>query len=230
MASTEFDRWFDGSHVVDDNGLPQKVFRGEHGSTSDGDFQTVIGNYTFTECPQVASTYAQQPNNRSLSPLAEQPRVTPAYLVIFNPILKLLDDPFAELGELENKLGRAFVTQMAIKHDRHIENTNNWQEEVGLGHKSVESFLTLNPEGLSMLYMDAYVLLDDPEFVKVCKEAGYDGAMHIGNGESATVMEYRVFDRSQIRFAVSCPEARASKALDFMENLPKDSPKQTFAV
>lgn len=217
MSTVAFKDWFSGSKVVTEDGQPRMVYRGEHGATADGELQTVLGNYTFSECPDVASTYAMRPNDFRLKP--EQSRVVPAYLAIHKPVLSLLDDPFAELGDLEQKLGREFMTRMAIKHDGHVENTNNWQEDVGVGYDTVETFLHANPDGLSRLYMNAYPLLDDPEFVKASQEAGYDGAMHVGNGESYATLEFRVFERSQIRFAASCPEARASKALDFLAGL-----------
>ena len=127
---------------------------------------------------------------------------------------------------IKETIGTAFMTRMAIKHDGHIENTSNWQDDAGVGFDNVEHFLKDNPDGLSRLYMDAYPLLDDPEFVKASQEAGYDGAMHVGNGESHATLEFRVFERAQIRFAASCPEARASKALDFLACLDSSAPEQ----
>jgi len=52
---------------------------------------------------------------------------------------------------------------------------------------------------LMNLYFNAYKFLDDLVEVDRLKAAGYDGAIHIGNGETAGVLEYRVFDLRQVR-------------------------------
>lgn len=48
------------------------------------------------------------------------------------------------------------------------------------------------------LYIEAYLLLDDDEFVQKAKELGYDGAIHIGNGKTSSELEYRIFSKTQI--------------------------------
>lgn len=199
--SSDFIRWFAGSRVVTPAGEPLTAYRGEHGATEDGGLQSLLGNFTFTSCPRVASTYAMSPNNQVRHRVAEQPRVVPAVLSMKNPIFEQPDDPFAELGDIAQKLGGAFAKRMAIKHDEHVMNTSNW-EEVGRGYGNVKAYLDANPDGLDNLYLMAYPLLDDPEFVDAARAAGYDGAIHIGNGESASEMEYRVFDISQVRSAL----------------------------
>lgn len=199
-TTSAFDAWFFDSKVVDDAGVPLVVYRGEHGKTADGDLQTALGTYTFTRSPAVASAYASQPNDYKMGSVAEQPRVIPAYLSIKNPLFNKSDDPFVDLSEIAMKLkSPAFAMHMALKHAAHIENTNNWEE---IGASSVKSFLHFEPEGINRLYVDAYVLLDDPEFIEFARESGFDGAIHLGNGESALELEYRVFDKKQVWSAI----------------------------
>ncbi len=194
-----FKKWFGTSKVVDAAGKPLVVYRGEHGATDDGDLQTALGTFTFAESPAVASTYASAPNDYRMGDTAKQARVIPAYLSIKNPVIENRDDPFVDLSDIAKKLSPAFAKHMALKHAGHIENTGNWEE---IGASSVKSFLHFEPDGLSRLYMDAYPLLDDPEFVEFAKDQGYDGAIHIGNGESAAELEYRVFEKNQIKSAI----------------------------
>ena len=201
-----FKRWFGKSKVVDSAGKPLMVFRGEHGETADGALRTAVGSYTFTDSPEVASTYAQQPNNRKLSPEAEQARVVPAYLKLENPIINTPDDPFMELGDVAKAIGRDQAISFAREHADHIMNTSNWLDNFADEYKSVGDLLSKRPEAINDLYMDAYPLLDDPKFVAAAKAAGYDGAIHAGNGESADAVEYRVFDADQVRSAMRAGE------------------------
>lgn len=205
-----FQQWLDGSHVVEADGSPRVVYRGEHGETETGELQTQLGTYTFSS-PEVASVYAVSPNSHSV---AAAPRVIPAYLAIRNPVFDLRDDPFVELSEVERKLGRDVAEQAVIRAGlRGVVNTSNWEENfAALYGSDVERFLREEPAALSQVYMDAYVLLDDPEFVAAARAGGYDGAIHLGNGESALELEYRVFDREQIR-SVFDGDLRASVPL-----------------
>jgi len=192
--------WFGESKAADPSGNPLTVYRGEHGPTDSGDLQTAIGNYTFTDDPAVASAYAENPNDTRMK--AEQPRVVPAHLSIKNPIFTNLDDPFVEFSELAHKLGRGQAIKFARKHASSIENTNNWEENFADKFRSVEELLAKNPAAINQLYMDAYPLLDDLTFVQAAKKAGFDGAIHRGNGESMDALEYRVFDKKQVKSAI----------------------------
>ena len=200
----EFKAWFKDSKVVDAEGKPLLVFRGEHGATKDGDLQTKLGTYTFIADSRIASEYAQYPNDDTDT--AEQPRVVPAYLRIENPVIENRDDPFVDMSDLIEKFGLDEVKKIAVRTaERGIENTGNWMEdEAGLykGLDSVRQLVREKPELLSTLYMDAYVLLDDKDFVSLAKSKGYDGAIHIGNGISAVDVEYRVFSKEQIKSAI----------------------------
>jgi len=194
---SEFLAWFGGSKVVDDKGKPLLVYRGEHGNT---DFQSRRASLSFgTE--SAARTYARTSNDREDIP--QNPRVTGAYLSIKNPILNSPDDPFIEFSDLVNKVGLDDAVKIARlpKVAEACENTSNWQEGLAdeYGVASVTEFLDADPERVALLYCDAYVILDAPEAVSVFKAAGYDGAIHGGNGETAGEVEYKVFSPAQVR-------------------------------
>lgn len=198
-----FKRWFGNSLVVDEGGDPLVVYRGEHGKTEDGDVQTLIGSYTFIAERDIANTYAESPNDYRVQP--EASRVVPAYLRIENPVINNRDDPFWEFSDIIEKFGLEEAKRLAIKHADSIENTGNWMDDEDgqyAGLDSVKQLVKEKPELISTLYMDAYPLLDDKEFVELATSKGYDGGIHVGNGESAMETEYRVFSKNQIKSAV----------------------------
>lgn len=200
VNSAAFKRWFGKSKVVDENGRPAVVYRGEHGATTDGDLQTILGTYTFTNDPAVASTYAQTPNDLRMR--ADQPRVLPAYLKIENPIFNNADDPFVDFSEISQKLGREEAIRFAKKYADRIEGTGNWEENFADDFESVDDLLSQKPSAVDQLYVEAYPLLDDLTFVQAAKEAGFDGAINKGTGESMDAVEYRVFNKTQIKSAI----------------------------
>ncbi|MEJ8837644.1 GNAT family N-acetyltransferase [Ramlibacter sp. AN1133] len=202
VEPTPIERWIAGTRVAAADGRPERVYRGEHGATRDGQLQTLLGTFTFSSA-QVASTYAMQPNDAGGR--AEAPRVVPAYLAIRNPVFENRDDPFVEMAEIERKFGTEFTRDLVVRAGlRGVTNTGNWEENFAPKYAhDIARFLREEPQALSKVYMDAYVLLDDPEFIDAAREAGYDGAIHLGNGESALELEYRVFDREQVRYALA---------------------------
>lgn len=268
-GSAAFLRWFGDSKVVDADGKPLRVYRGEHGKIEAksgrtapsvpttgvkplreeigyGDFQSRIGSLTFSDRSDAASLYAEQPNDRGLDEIAGRPRVIPAYLKIENPIINSPGEPFIDGRDLAKALGANAAIRLFTKHAYWVENTQNW-EEINEGYKydGVGSYLAQNPKGINDLYMDAYPLLDDPEAVSALKAAGYDGAIHGGNGDTADSTEYRVFDESQAKsalsntgdFSPSDPRIRYSKRFEADEadernplswDAPLDSKKDTF--
>lgn len=198
-----FKHWFGKSRVVDKDGNPLAVYRGEHGESSGTGLQSRIGSLSFTNDAEVASLYATEPNNRTLDAWAQAPRVTKAYLKIENPIMDTPDDPFIGLDVIEKALGRSEAVRIARKFAENIENTNNWEEiGLGFGYKTVPEFLEKNPDRVGDLYFDTYNYLDDAEEVAKLKAAGYDGAIHGGNGESSDAVEYKVFSPDQVKSAI----------------------------
>ncbi len=176
--------------------LSPVVYRGEHGQGDD--LLTRRGSYTFTDSKDVARTYADHPNDRTLGH-GGNPRVIEAQLQIDNPVFVNRDDPFVDLSTISEKLGPDEAQRFARKHAQHIQETDNWRENFASQYDNVDDLLSDRPEAVNELYLDAYRLLDDQEFTKTAKAKGFDGAIHVGNSESADALEYRVFDKSQVR-------------------------------
>ncbi len=195
-----FKRWFSGSKVVDAEGRPLVVYRGEHGS-GDGQPKTLLGSYTFTDDAAVASIYAEEPNDRRTFTGAESPRVIPAYLSIKKPVMDSRDDPFIEFADIIAAVGQDAAIKIARKFSDQIEGTSPWQEGEA-GFDSVDQMLKKSPQSLVKQYMQAFPLFDDPESVQMFKDAGFDGAIHLGSGESMDAIEFRVFSPNQIKSAI----------------------------
>ncbi len=193
-----FRDWFGDSKVVDTDGKPLVVYRGEHG-ISDEQIQSRRGSISFGN-KEAADLYAKNPNDRGDK--AAAPRVIPAYLRIENPIVNDSSDPFIDLATIERALGRDEAVRIARKFAGDIVHTNNWEEGFAEQYDSVGSMLDAEPDRVGELYFDVFRLLDDASEVAKLKAAGFDGAIHGGNGETALETEYRVFDRSQIKSAI----------------------------
>lgn len=179
----------------DEAGKPLVAYRGEHGDPALGEgFQTRLPSISFGS-KEAANTYAMSPNVHADVP--HSPRVTPAHLSIRNPIWTKDDDPFIDFSEIAQKLDMNTALRLAHQHANYIENTNNWEENFGDVYDSVEELLKQDPAAINKLYMDAYPLLDDPEFVAAARAKGYDGAINLGSGETALDAEYRIFHPSQ---------------------------------
>jgi len=233
--TTEFNEWFEGSRVTDAAGDPLRVFRGEHGeipesasarsAASDpttgpapsleeigyGQYHSRLDSLTFTDDPAVASVYALDPNDPRETAL--QPRVLPVYLRIARPIMDDADDPFMDMSVIDDALGRAEMLRFASRYGDQIANTNNWFENFMSEFASVDEVISRAPERVRDLFTNAYILLDDPDFVAAARAAGYDGAIHRGSGESLDATEYRVFDASQARSVLAAP-ARGQARFD----------------
>lgn len=188
-----FAEWFAGSRAVDDDGRPRVVYRGQHGDSA-GWLHTRLPSITFTECPEVARVYAESPNRCDDIPVS--PRVLSAHVCIRRPILES-EDPFIDFSDVADKLGADLARQLALAHYDAIHDTNNWHELFSGRFRSVAEALAADASLLRSMYCDAFRLLDDPVFVAAAKAAGFDGAIHIGNGESGDVLEYRIFDIAQ---------------------------------
>ena len=194
----EFKNWFGDSKVFGESGQPLIVYRGEHGETAN-QFHSRAGSLSFGS-REAADQYAQHPNDRK--DVAAAPRVTPAYLKIEKPFIHDHQDPFVEFPAIEKAIGREVAIKFVEKHARYFEGTNNWEENFSHDFASVKDLVKRAPEKVSGLYGEAYPLLDDPDFVAKLKDAGYDGAIYGGSGDTALETEYRVFSPEQVKSAI----------------------------
>ncbi|HSX21492.1 MAG TPA: PLxRFG domain-containing protein [Gaiellaceae bacterium] len=196
-AAPEFKKWFAGSKAIGPKGEPVRVFRGQHGEDAKG-IQTRAPSITFTGDRGVAETYSKSPNNRKLDALAKNPHTLEAYVSIKHPIVEG-DDPFVDMSAISKAIGYPAARKLAERFGEQIQRTNNWEEHFADKYDSVKALLAKEPKAVDQLYLDAYHLLDDPAAVKAFKAAGYDGAIHDGNGEGAKTREYRVFSQDQVK-------------------------------
>jgi hypothetical protein len=227
VSAPAFRRWFNGSKVVDDNGKPLVVYRGEHGRQKgdSGGFQSRLGSISFGS-REAANTYSTMPNNHADNVV--EARVYPVYLRIENPVVNDSSDPFIDLSHIEKKLGREEAERIAIEHEGHLTNTNNWDEiSDELGVSDVQSLIESHPDRLGDLYLDVYPVLDDRTFVQKAMKAGYDGAIHGGMGETSGETEYRVFSDTSVKSAIgnqgtfssTNPDTRLSSAGSRIEGM-----------
>lgn len=193
--SQPLETWFDGSAVVDRNGRPLPVFRGEH-AEGPAQLRTLLASFTFSDA-EVASLYAMQPNDSSME--AESPRIYPVYLRIRRPFRgNDYGDPFIDLSEIERLFGKEEAIRLALKFEDQIMNTGYWQETWYGDFWTVKDMVEAHPDRLGDLYFNLFYLLDDPEEVERLRQAGYDGAIYDGSGESSGSTEYRVFSPEQV--------------------------------
>lgn len=197
----DFNNWFGKSHATNPDGTPAVLYRGEHGTPPDDkQFHSRLNSLSFSADPAAASTYAMYPNVHK--DVAKVPRVSPVNLKIEKPIIKNLDDPFIDLAHIEKELGLKEAMRIAQKFSDDIEYTGNWDENYADKYASVADLLKRRPQELRKLYFVTFKYLDDPQEVELLQKKGYDGAIHVGNGETSTSIEYRVFDPSQVRSAI----------------------------
>lgn len=197
-------KWFGQSRAIKPDGTPAVLYRGEHGARVESEhLHSRLNSFSFTEDRDAANNYAMSPNNSQLDNVAETPRITPVHLKIENPIIENRNDPFVDLSHLADKLGRREAKRIAVRFDNDIQYTGNWDDNYASEYRSVAQLLKEKPDELKNLYFNAHKFLDDPIEVERLKRAGYDGAIHMGNGETATSLEYRIFDSRQVRSAIS---------------------------
>jgi N12 class adenine-specific DNA methylase len=208
VASEEFKRWFGGSKIVDKDGQPLKVYRGEHGAGATGKLQSRRGSLSFGSL-DAAETYAAVPNDHEDN--ADHPRIYPAYLRITKPVINTPDEPFIDFKQIADAIGKEKALTIARELENEATNTNRWMDELRQEYDTPLEFLQKNPVSKwNELYMDAYHVFDRPQYVDWFKAAGYDGAIHGGNGDTAHDVEYKVFDADQVR-SVFAPEVQFSR-------------------
>jgi hypothetical protein len=220
LTDKQLDQFLKNTEVKDEDGRPLVVYRGEHGAMEGAKtgLQTVLGTYSFGG-HQTASGYAIHPNNRTMTP--HQSRVFPVYLRVNKPFVgdpKHPNDPFLDFTYVEKQLGHKVAVAFFIKHGYAVEHTDNWDDiNKDKQFKGIEDFYNRHPERMKELYANTYHFLDDLEFIAVLKAKGFDGAISGGTGANAMEVEYRVFDASNIVFALSQEIAAAPTKIRRLE-------------
>ncbi|MGY3582199.1 hypothetical protein [Bradyrhizobium sp. USDA 4350] len=192
---------FEDSRVIDEDGAPLLVFRGEHGARDDNFVQCRVAAISFGTL-EAAVTYATKPNSYSDNP-PKEPRVLPAFLSLRRPFINDPDDPFVDLGMVQKVLGYEEALRVGRKFADAIENTNNWEDiseelrTVKTPNPTVLGWLRKRPD-VSRLYFDAYDYFDDEKEMSKLRALGFDGAIHAGTSETFSQREYKVFDPAQI--------------------------------
>jgi hypothetical protein len=175
------------------------AYRGEHGKKElTGSFQSRLASFSFGSL-KTAKTYATSPNNLSDRPI--DPRVYKVHLALENPVINEPSDQFIEFADILKALGPDKALQIAREQEDHLCNTDNYgglldefnSKDINELHKAMgDSFF-------GRLYVDAYPVFDNKNYVKWFKEAGFDGAVHGGSGTSSMEAEYKVFDTKNVR-------------------------------
>ena len=158
--------WFDGSKVVDDQGNPLLLYRGE--TKSDELIHTRLNTPAFTDVFEIANAYTTEQVGAS--------RVTPVYLKITNPIdLNPEDyDDMVDWPQLKKWLPNATKADL----DRLFDDVEHWRDEGGyLEEQRAE--IDRDAPG-KMIWANSYVVSDSAVFVELAKKEGYDGVTYRG--------------------------------------------------
>lgn len=194
--SQDFFDWFAQSRAVDALGQPLLLYRGQHGQGVGDRIHTRLPSITFCE-ERIAAVYARAPNDHRES--ADEPRILRGYLKIERPVVVNPDDPFVDFSDLIEALGFDKAATIARELSSRVEDTGAWHDgELGEDFTGVEDLLRVAPDRLVECYVDAYHIFDCPKYVQWFRQAGFDGAIHCGNGESASEVEYKVFSAGQV--------------------------------
>jgi hypothetical protein len=192
-----FNDWVADTCVVDEEGMPLRVYRGEYGDTH-LPVHSRLASISFGT-REAANAYATNPNNTY--DCAQTPRVMAAYLSIKKPLINNPNDPFIDFPILASAIGAENARDVFVKFGDYLYNTDNWASNFEM-YESVDQVPLNEMDGL---YLDLYPLLDDPSVVSLLKANGFDGAIHAGAGRTAREPEYKVFSADQIRCAW-CPD------------------------
>lgn len=173
------------------------AFRGEHGEPDGKPFHTRQGAVSFGTVA-AAKLYATSPNNRDDTVVS--PRIIKAEITINNPVMNQPDDPFIDFSIIMDAIGVEKAKHIALEEEGHLCNTDNWYEVAGK-HKCTSLKAMFEKIGvretLAELYIDAYPIFDSPEYVGWFREAGFDGLVQCGNGETYDMPEYKIFNHDQ---------------------------------
>ena len=197
ISTHGFKEWFGNSVVVDDDGDPLIVHRGEHG-LSDSVAAGVHSRFTAITYSSydAAKLYAESTNEKSDQ--IQQSRIASAFLSLQNPIINDPFDPFIDLSVISKTLGLEEAMDTARRLEEQIMATGNWEENFDSEYSSLDEMFEKDPALVNELYIDAYLVLDNNDTVAALKKAGFDGAIHAGSGGTLDSPEYKVFSPEQV--------------------------------
>jgi hypothetical protein len=179
------------------------AYRGEYGVSTNGKaFHSRYGAISFGSI-EAAYFYAKNKNNKD--DIICNPKLIKAELSFYDLVINTPSDPFIEGESLINAFGIEKAIVILKRLSAHVFQTDNWGDiarKYNIENMNAESALTLLCEKysydfVSQIYVDAYPVFNDKEFVIWFKEKGYDGAIHAGNGVTAMEIEYKVFNEKQ---------------------------------
>lgn len=161
--------------------------------------QTRHASWSFTNDREAAEHYANEPNDRTHGDHALHPTLIRARLSIARPFVNTPDDPFVDFTTLTELLGADVAFRQFVRHEAEVKQTNAWEDVAGQGYADLHDVKARAPALLDTLCVQIYPLLDCTDTVAELRAAGFDGAIHMGSGETMDATEYRVFDRTQIQ-------------------------------
>jgi hypothetical protein len=201
-------------------GFLPHVWRGEHGPKS---LLTRHASWSFTDDRKAAEHYAREPNVACDRDNERRPTLIEAQLTLTRPWVNSPDDPFVDFITLVKDLGADIAFGEFLRHEKEVQNTNAWEEVAEQGYVSLTDVKARAPALLDTLCVQIYPLLDCKKNVGELRSAGFDGAIHMGSGETMNAIEYRVFDRSQIKVMAITP-------LDANTLAPQERPRHRRAA
>jgi len=113
------------------------------------------------------------------------------------------NDPFIDLSHIANKLGCREAKRIALKFDSDIQYTGNWNDNYASEYDNVASVAEGKAGRTQEPLLRRLQISRRPVEIERLKGAGYDGAIHIGNGETATSSNTACFDLRQVRSTLS---------------------------
>jgi hypothetical protein len=206
------------TQAVGEDGKPLLLFRGEAGVHSGNPLalQSKLASYSFGD-RRIANIYAGfdehgRPDYHGNDYGPKEQRIYQVYLDIQNPVVNW-QDPFIEYPDLLKSVGAEVALQLLIKHEDHVYNTDNWGSNIDPDEEygDVATVAAKAPDLLEEIYLDIYPILDDPLFVNEARKRGFDGAIYNGTNQNSRCQEYRVFDASQVIFAMTGERAEPEK-------------------
>lgn len=212
--------------AVNEEGTPKLLYRGEFGLKAQAKPQLEAQNciVSFGSC-EVGNDYACAFGREEQPMLA---RVYPVYLNITKPFVNDPDDPYVDYTQLVSLLGEKDAKHFFLKHQETAMSNGNWLNKVNYPEqfKDIRDLAERAPERLNELYIHVFALMEDAKFVRLLKDAGYDGAITCTDTDHEDTAEYWVFDPSAVVFALTGERCQQFKKHRKEKTLAADAQKE----